>query len=266
MKGVAFHWPRGRAHALGAAAGGLALLFAAATLHAAAPAATGDVAGVWWASTYSPSMKNYLVGGGEVPLNDSGKKKYAEIQAGLKDASITDRARKYCTPDGLPRSLATPYPFQIIAAPPGQMSWVYEQNRMIRGISLMKPLDSLEKLSILPFWNGHSAGHWEGETLIIQSAGFNESTFVDATGLPHSDQLMTTERVRKINGGKQLEDVITVHDPVYYARDWQARFAYDNHDGMRMMEYICGDTHRDISHIKGVGEARAANAARVQGR
>ena len=71
------------------------------------------------------------------------------------------------------------------------MSWVYEQNRMIRGISMVKPLDSLEKLSILPFWNGHSAGHWEGETLIIQSAGFNESTFVDATGLPHSDQLMT---------------------------------------------------------------------------
>src|SRR5205823_5757410 len=106
MKGIAFHWPRGRTHALGAAAGGLALLLAAATLHAA-PAATGDIAGMWWASTYSPSMKTYLVGGGDIPLNDAGKKKYAEIQAGLKDGSITDRARKYCTPDGLPRSLAT---------------------------------------------------------------------------------------------------------------------------------------------------------------
>ncbi len=87
-----------------------------------------------------------------------------------------------------------------------------------------------------------------------------------STGLPHSDQLTTTERVRKMNDGKQLEDVITIHDPVYYARDWQARFVYDNHDGMRMMEYICGETHRDISHIKGVSEARAANAARAQGR
>jgi hypothetical protein len=47
------------------------------------------------------------------PLNDAGKKKYAENQAGLKNGSIVDRARRYCTPDGLPRTLATPYPFQI---------------------------------------------------------------------------------------------------------------------------------------------------------
>jgi hypothetical protein len=249
-----------------AAAAFIAASFLAAATPHAAPAAATDLTGMWWANSYSPSMKSYLVDGGDVPLNEAGKKKYAENQAGLKDGSITDRARKYCTPDGIPRALATPYPFQIIVAPPGQMSWVYEQNRMIRGIAMVKPLDSLEKLSILPFWNGHSAGHWEGDTLVVQSAGFNESTFADATGLPHSDQLITTERVRKINGDKQLEDVITIHDPVYYARDWQARFVYDNHDSMRMMEYLCGETHRDISHIKGVSEARAANAARTQGR
>jgi hypothetical protein len=241
-----------------------ACLSAASSVYAAG--ATPDLSGMWWANSYSPSMKTYLVGGGDIPLNDAGKKKYAEIQAGLKDGSITDRSRKYCTPDGLPRSLATPYPFQIIAAPPGHMTWVYEQNRMIRGIAMDKPLDSDEKLSVIPFWNGHSAGHWEGDTLVIQSGGFNESTFADATGLPHSDQLKTTERVRKINGGKQLEDVITIHDPMYYARDWQARFVYDNHDGLRMMDYICGETHRDISHIKGINEARAANAARAPAR
>ena len=246
-----------------------AIALAAGTLFAAlnaqgAPAPAGDLSGIWWASSYSPSMKAYLVGGGDVPLNDAGKKKYAEIQAGLKDGSITDRARTYCTPDGIPRSLSTPYPFQIIAAPPGQMSWVYEENQMIRGIAMVKPLDSLEKLSILPFWNGHSAGRWEGDTLVIQTAGFNENTFVDATGLPHSDQLQTTERVRKINGGKQLEDVIAIHDPVYYARDWQARFVYDNHDGLHMTEYVCGEPHRDISQIKGVNEARAAHAARAR--
>lgn len=250
-----------RATALSAA---LLAVFFSVSFARPAPAAAvpaGDITGIWWAASYNQSMKAYLVGGGDIPLNDAGRRKYAEIQAGLKDGSITDRARKYCTPDGLPRSLATPYPFQIIAAPPGQMSWVYEQNRMIRGIAMNKPLERMEKLAILPFWNGHSAGRYEGDTLIIESAGFNESTFIDATGLPHSDQLRTTERVRKINGGRQLEDVITIHDPVYYARDWQARFVYGNHDEMRMMEYICGEPHRDISHIKGIPEARARNAA-----
>ena len=143
------------------------------------------------------------------------------------------------------------------------MSWAYEQNAVIRGISMVKPLDNLETLSVLPFWNGHSAGHWEGDTLVIQSAGFNESTFADATVLPHSDQLVTTERVRKVNGGKQLEDIITVHDPVYFTRDWQARFAYDNHDGLRLTDYVCGEKHRDISKIEGINEARAQNAARA---
>jgi hypothetical protein len=228
-------------------------------------AETGQsLAGVWWATSYNPSMKGYVVGAGDIPLNDAGKKKYAENQSGLRDGSIVDRARKYCTPDGLPRSLATPYPFQIIDAPPGQMTWLYEQNKMIRGVAMNKPLDPLDKLQILPFWNGHSAGRWEGDTLVIQSAGFNESTFADATGLPHSDELQTTERVRKINAGKQLEDVITIHDPVYYTRDWQARFVYDNHAGMRLMEYICGEQHRDISGIKGINQARAANAARAR--
>ena len=144
------------------------------------------------------------------------------------------------------------------------MTILYEQNKMIRGVAMNKPLDPLEKLQILPFWNGHSAGRWEGDTLVIQSGGFNESTFADATGLPHSDELQTTERVRKISGGRQLEDVVTIHDPVYYSRDWQARFVYDNHDGMRIMEYICGEPHRDISMIKGINEARAANAARAR--
>jgi hypothetical protein len=228
-------------------------------------AETGQsLAGAWWASSYNPSMKAYLVGSGDIPLNDAGKKKYTENQAGLKDGSLVDRARKYCTPDGLPRSLATPYPFQIIDAPPGQMTWVYEQNKMIRGIAMDKPLAPLDKLQILPFWNGHSAGHWEGDTLVIQSGGFNESTFTDATGLPHSDELQTTERLRKINGGRQLEDVITIHDPVYFTRDWQARFVYDNHAGMRMMEYICGEQHRDISGVKGISEARATNTARAR--
>src|ERR1700739_563116 len=99
-----------------------------------------SLAGVWWATSYNPSMKAYLVGGGDIPLNDAGKKKYAENQAGLRDGSIVDRARRYCTPDGLPRSLATPYPFQIIDAPPGQMTVIYEQNKMIRGIAMDKPL------------------------------------------------------------------------------------------------------------------------------
>ena len=103
---------------------------------------------------------------------------------------------------------------------------------------------------------------WEGSTLVIESNVFNEETFLDSSGLPHSDELITTERIRKV--GNQLEDVVTIHDPKLYTRDWQARFVYNQRNDIRIEDYSCNDaTHRDISGVKGVNEARAA---RAQGR
>jgi hypothetical protein len=93
-------------------------------------------------------------------------------------------------------------------------------------------------------------GKWDGDTLVVESIGFNERTFLDASGLPHSDEMSTVERIRKV--GKQLEDIITIHDPAMYARDWQARFVYDERNDVRLEDYACNDTHRDLSGVKGV--------------
>jgi hypothetical protein len=71
---------------------------------------------------------------------------------------------------------------------------------------------------------------------------------------------VTTERIRRI-GSNQLEDLITIHDPKMYTRDWQARFVYAQRNDIRIQDYSCNDaTHRDISGVKGVNEARAARA------
>ena len=91
----------------------------------------------------------------------------------------------------------------------------------------------------------------DGDTLVIQSAGFNGGTFLDASGAPHTDDLVTVERVRKV-APTQLEDVITVHDPEYYTGDWQARFVYTLRNDVRIEDYVCGEKHRDLSSVKGV--------------
>ena len=91
---------------------------------------------------------------------------------------------------------------------------------------------------------------WEGETLVVETAGFNERTFLDATGLPHSDAMRTIERIRKT--AKELEIVITIHDPEMYERDWQARFVYQERNDVRIEEYACNDNHRDLSAVNGV--------------
>jgi hypothetical protein len=208
-----------------------------------------DLSGNYWAAQYNAKIQ--IVGGGDLPLTAAGKSAYEKNVAGLKDGSVIDGARKYCVPDGLPRVLATPYPFEIINGPPGQITIIHELNHQIRTIRMDKPLPGEKELLSFPFYNGHSVGHFEGDTLVVESAGFNDKTFVDATGAPHTDEMRTVERIRKINPN-QLEIVITVHDPQYYTRDWQARFVYIQRNDVRIEDYVCGDEHRDISSVRGV--------------
>jgi hypothetical protein len=234
-----------------AGGGWLALSLLAATAVAACTAADipRDISGVYAATEFHAKIQ--VVGGGDLPLTEAGRAAYARNMAGLKDGSIEDRARKYCTPDGVPRSLATPYPFEIIQAPPGQILIVYEMNHMIRRIAMDTPLPPYEQLFVEPFYNGHSVGHFEGDTLVVQTGGFKDETFLDATGAPHTDMLETTERIRRISP-TELEDVVTIHDPEYYSRDWQARFVYTLRKDVRIEDYICGFEHRDISSVAGV--------------
>ena len=72
--------------------------------------------------------------------------------------------------------------------------------------------------------------------------------------------LETTERIRKTSA-TQLEDVVTMHDPAFYTRDFQTRFVYTLRNDVRLEDYVCGEPHRDISRIRGIPEARAAIAA-----
>jgi hypothetical protein len=239
---------------------GLASLACAVIASAAlAAGADPDISGIWWATTYSPKL--LPVGGGDPPLNAAGKTKYQENMAGLRNGTLVDKARKICIPDGVPRVLETPYPFELFQVPRGQITMIHELNHQVRMIPLDKPLPKAQEVENFENYNGHTVAHWEGATLVIQGIGYNEDTFLDSTGLPHSIQLTTVERVRRISPN-QLEDIVTIHDPVYYTRDWQARFVYNQRNDIRMEDYSCNDAqHRDLSSVKGVAEVRAARAA-----
>lgn len=248
-------WPRSDLRllwlaAIGALLAVIAIMAGTAADAQKAPDSEGpDISGVWWANIYSPKIA--LIGGGALPFTPAGKAAYEKNRAGLKNGSVEDPARTLCTPDGIPRLLETPYPFEVIQTR-GQVTMVYEMNHAIRLVDMTKPLESDETLMILPYYDGHSAGHWEDDTLVIQTAGFNEKTFIDATGAPHSDEMHVTERLRRINGGKQLEDIVSIEDPKNYTKPWTARFVYDFHPGLRLEAYVCGEAHRDLSKIKGV--------------
>jgi hypothetical protein len=212
------------------------------------PSPAMNVSGVWWTQSYSPKIQ--IVGGGELPYNEKGKAQYAKNIADLKSGMLKDEARHLCVPDGLPRMLGNPYPFQLIQTP-GQVTVMYELNHVIRVVPLDKPQASAHDLEVAPYYSGHSVGRWEGDTLVIESAGFNDKTFIDATGAPHSDAMTTVERLKKL-GDRTLEDVITVTDPQMFTKPWSVRFVYDLHPEIRIEDYVCGEKHRDISKVKGV--------------
>src|SRR6266478_4599948 len=85
--------------------------------------------------------------------------------------SMIDEARKFCLPDGIPRVLATPYPFQIFQQP-AQVAMIHELNHQVRIIPLNKPVEKTFEVIALPHYNGHSFGRYEGDTLVIETIGF----------------------------------------------------------------------------------------------
>ena len=208
-----------------------------------------DIFGIYWTTQYNAKIQ--LVGGGELPLTAAGKAAYDKNMAGLRDGSIPDNARKLCVPDGPVRVQATPYPFEIVDGPPGNVMILHELNHQNRVLRINKPLPKYEDLIAYPSYNGHSVGRYEGDTLVVETAGFHEKTYLDATGAPHTDELRTVERIRKISP-TQLEIVITVHDPEFYTREWQTRFVYNLRNDLRIEPYVCGEEHRDISAVPGV--------------
>ncbi len=226
------------------------LILTTAAFAQRAPNAEGaNISGVWWANNYSPKL--LVADGGELPFTPAGRAAYQKNMAGLKNGSVADKARTLCVLDGVPRILETPYPFEVVQAA-GQVTFLFEQNHTVRIIPLKEPLPKPDAIEDNPRFLGYSSGQWEGDTLVVQSIGFNDLTFLDAYGAPHSDQMKISERIRALNGGKQLEDTITVDDPKNYTKPFNVRFVYDSHPEVQLQTYVCGEPHRDLSRVKGV--------------
>ncbi len=92
-----------------------------------------------------------------------------------------------------------------------------------------------------PTYMGNPVGHWEGDTLIVDTIGFNDKTWLDQVGHPHSDALHLVERIRRIDA-KTLQDDLTIEDPKAFTKIWMGRQIYDLKPGWTIGEYICEDT------------------------
>ena len=113
-----------------------------------------------------------------------------------------------------------------------------------------------------PSWMGYSVGHWEGDTLVVESAGFNDRTWLDHDGHPHTEGLRTTERYRRRNVGS-LDLEVTFSDPATYARPWTVAVRAELAADTEMIEWVCNENKRELAHWVGKASDEKKNEVPV---
>lgn len=228
-----------------------------ASVKGAEAAEIGDqgLDGVWWITSYTPELKP--IDGGAPPLKADARSEYQQWKRALQADSTVDQVKTHCLPQGVPRLMGAPYPFQIVQTA-DRTTLLHESHHVIRSIYMNDVHPSEDDLA--PSFMGDSIGHWEKHVLVIDTIGFQLRTMervgfdlrtsLDDSGLPHSEKLHTIERLRRIGDGSLLEDLITIDDPEVFNNSWTVRMVYKRQPGMRILDYVCGEPHRDISKVK----------------
>jgi hypothetical protein len=155
-----------------------------------------------------------------------------------------------CIPNGMPTMMFPIYPIEILQTR-GQVTIIQEAMSQVRRIYLGQPQMKIE--DVPPGYFGHSVGHWEGDTLVVDTVGVKEEV-LGYKDTPHSSQMRITERFRLV-APDVLHDQITVEDPVTLEKPWTYTFAYRRNPGYQMLEYVC-ENNREYVDDKGVTRMR----------
>ena len=148
-----------------------------------------------------------------------------------------DPVLKLCLPPGTPRIYLQPFPFQIVQTPQ-EIFMLFEYDHTIRQIFVdgrPHPDD------ITPTYMGHSVGKWDGDTLVVDTVGFNDKTWLDRDGHPHSDQLHVIERMHRVNRDNMTIE-ITMEDPKALVKPWvSTQLNFQLHPDWNIEELACTD-------------------------
>lgn len=155
-----------------------------------------------------------------------------------KDSHVDWTAR--CLPWGYTRSWATEYPVEIVQTPQ-RFAIMFESNNVYKIV----PTDGAPRpKSLDPSWWGVSRGHWDGDTMVVETTGFNAMTYLDTAEHPHGQQLEVIERFRMLDKDRMTREV-TIADPEYYEKP----FTYTGtlvrmKPGTELMEFVCMENNK----------------------
>jgi hypothetical protein len=153
----------------------------------------------------------------------------------------------FCLPLGYTRSINSPMPIEIEQRP-GRIVMLYEMNNtfhMIYTDGRPHPKD------LEPTWFGHSIGKWEGDTLVVDTVGFNEQTRIDTQGHPHTGALHVIERFQRTDLGHMAYEM-TIDDPKAYTKSWKNTRTFTLRPDWELLEYSCNENNKEVmeGHLK----------------
>ena len=200
-----------------------------------------DLSGIWRADTMRYN-DNLLPPGTRAPMLPWA----AELYKYRVDTRGFDRPMTFCMPHGVPDAMTVAgLPFKILQTP-GETVVLFEEFHKYRQIHTdgrQLPVDPD------PAWYGYSIGRWDGETFVVDTAGFKEGSWLDNSGHPHTEALHTTERFHRINFGR-MDLEVNIEDPKAYTRPWKSdTLHFLLQPDTELLEHLC-ENNRDLQHLQ----------------
>ena len=197
---------------------------------------TVDFSGVWQ-KPYAPDMTKDgpgFTGIAQLPFTPWGEADWKKYDAANGDYTGA------CLPFGMTRSINTPEPMQIMQSAT-YLAFLFEQNSWFTVV----PIDGRPHRDGIPTWFGDSVGHWEADTLVIETVNFNGRTRLDTIGHPHSDQMRLTQRLSRPDLGHIAHEMI-IDDPKTYTKPWRVTRTLTLRTDWEMMEYSCEENNKSL--------------------
>ena len=154
----------------------------------------------------------------------------------------------FCLPPGGPRAFGTPYPAEFLQQH-DRIIVIFEGGAHVWREIHMDGRSHPERDALNPTYFGHSVGRWEGNTLIIDTIGYNEKTWLDYGGHMHTDQLHTIERITRPDRNT-LHYETTIIDPGAYREPWTVAWDIKWSEGQELAEYICQENNKFLLDLK----------------
>jgi hypothetical protein len=171
------------------------------------------------------------------------KEKYQALLDAAARGQPTPDPTALCLPPGMPRMMRATYGVEILQTP-GQVTMTSEWQAASRRIwtdGRRHP----DPEDLLPSYAGDSIGHWEGDTLVVNTVGVRTDVLLDQSGLPISKKLVITERIHE-TPDHLLQDEITIDDADVFTAPWQLVFRYRYRPELSLQEYVCLENNRNV--------------------